>query len=113
MTYDQTVLTETIILKPENDANDLLYYIDLIRYGEEDKFHVSCSWNDDFEFVFWAYGITSYEIVKYFIMDAVLSCDNKEEITDALTEIFMNECSDILVQCDGDCENCELDDDCV
>lgn len=112
MFYDQTVLTESILLNPEN-GSDKLYYIDLIRYGAEDKFHVSCSWDDDFEFVFWAYGVTSYEVVKYFIMDVVLSYDNPEEITDALTEIFMNECSDILVKCDGDCENCELDDDCV
>lgn len=77
------------------------YSIDLIAHVHEPIFMVSCSYSDGWEYEF-CYDRTSYEQIKYAVMNAIFAAENAEQVLEMLSEIFKDGFDDILIN-DGDC----------
>ena len=94
---------------PDDDTADL-HYIELALFDDKPMFKVLYCCDEDWQYVF-MYTKNNYENIKHLIVDAAYECDSMEELVDVLTDIFESEFGDILMDCDGDCENCDYDED--
>lgn len=120
MVYCGTSNTETIWFGPA-DNMDEVYYIELHKSADEPVFYVTTCCNEDWMWAFKADVVYNYEIVKYAIMDAAISCCCVNKLLDVLDVIFEEELADILAdeddseectcECDGSCcEQCNCRD---
>ena len=112
MVYYGTSNTETIWFGPA-DNMDEVYYIELHKSADEPVFYVTTCCNEDWMWAFKADVVYNYEIVKYAIMDAAISCCCVNKLLDVLDVIFAEELADILVdEDDGEGCTCECDGSC-
>ena len=107
MIYDGTIEIEAMMAHPE-DNPDAVYSVKMRKSAEENIFYVYSDYDEDFEYAFWLDGTTNYEVVKFTIMDTLISFASWDEALQVLENDFMTSLRQILVQCDGDCENCNL-----
>lgn len=108
--------TETIVVHPD-DAPHTSHYIEMEMDKDDPIFYVSCCCDEDWIWAFW-YSKSDYEKIKHAILDIVFECESMDEVMDALDEVFVECFDDILVddeedefECDGDCANCEFNED--
>lgn len=106
---------ETIVVHPNDDPHSS-HYIEIEMDKEDPIFYVTCCCDEDWGWAFW-YSKSDYERVKYAIMDIIHECGTMEELMDVLDEIFVEYFDEVLVceddefECDGDCENCEFNEE--
>lgn len=115
----KTCNLERIVVHPNNAPHES-HYIDIVMDAHEPVFYVNSCCDEEWEWVFW-YSKTSYELVKYSIVDLIIACDTMEELIDSLDCIFEENCREITYneaelqedewECDGDCENCGFNED--
>lgn len=114
MVYCGSYETETIVVHP-NDAPHSSHYIEITKSKSEPTFYVTCCCDDEWEWKFW-YDKTTYEVVKYLIMDCIITCDTMEELIYALDSTFEEECAEMVcweealqngeTECNECCGNC-------
>ena len=107
MRYCGTYTTERIAIDMPGD--DVMHFIEMTKSGSEPTFWVSCCCDQDWGYEFVMEDNSTYERVKFNIMDAVFTCDTMEDLLCMLSEIFEDGFADILVDagCDGNCEHCD------
>lgn len=108
--------SETIIFC-EDDNQDNSHYVELTMDPDEPKFSVTYCCDNEWIWEF-VYSKTHYEMVKHIVMDCAFLCETMEEAIEMMDEIFEEQFMDLvwdeddgsydLVECDGDCENCEM-----
>lgn len=111
MVYCSTGKIETIMCHPMNNLNEV-HYVDMIMSPDDPTFIVTCCCDDDWCYEFW-YDVSTYERVKYNIMEAIFQCSTMDELMKTLSEVFEDGFADALVcecefgECDGDCAYCD------
>ena len=96
----------------EKDELDKTHWIDISVGTDAPVFEVTCCCNDDWVWAF-AYDKTTYDLVKYAIMDCIMACDTVEELIEALDDVFETEFSEVVVDIDEcDCICCGCEEEC-
>lgn len=106
MKYCGTYATERIAISVPGD--EAMHFIEMTKSGSEPTFWVNCCCDENWSYEFVMEDNSSYERVKFNIMQSIFECDTMEELLDMLSEIFEDGFEDILVNdtCNGDCEHC-------
>lgn len=102
MIYSGTIEEETIFITMADNPNDG-HYISLLKSREDPVFYVTCCCREDWAWMFW-YSTSSYEKIKYVIMTEIAHCETMEELTETLSNDFVDGFADLLVQDDFECE---------
>lgn len=107
MVFNGSANVEQFYFHPVGKHNEV-HCIEMIINIDSPTFTVTCCCIDDWKWDFW-YSKTSYEQIRFNIMDAIFESENMEELLNSLNKIFYDGFSDILVdeECDGCCEICE------
>mgnify|MGYP005612569429 CR=1 FL=1 len=111
------VESERIIVHP-NDRPHESHWIEITKDKDRPIFYVTTCCNIDWSWDFW-YSKTNYDNIKHLIEDCILESDTMPELINKLDEIFTEYFSDIVcyddetdnLDCDGDCDNCEFNED--
>ena len=102
MRYDGTDHVEVI----KFSATDNEYAIELTRLANEPVFCVDCSWVCDWFYVFWMENNSVYEQIKYNIMERIFESGSKEELLDALSDVFEKGFQDVMIDDECCCSEC-------
>ena len=98
MIYCGVVETHSIHLHHHDDL-DTIYSIDLITSKHEPKFYVyGFDGEEEWLWEFWYASVTSYDKVKWCIMDVAHEADNIKDLLYELNDIFCSVFEDLLVQ---------------
>ena len=105
---------ERLFVHPDNNLEES-HWIDIAMGTDTPTFAVTCCCNDDWVWTF-AYDKTTYDLVKYAIMDCIMACETMDELIAALDDVFETEFSYIIIDTDELCccggeEECFDDDD--
>ena len=111
MIYYGTESIERVFFKDKSN----MHLIDISINANKNTFSVTCCCDEDWIWEFY-YVKSTYERIKFIIMDLVYKCDSIGELLDALDDIFSEAFEDILIdedefECDGNCENCRFIED--
>lgn len=112
MRFYGTEVIERILVHDDDNIEDM-HYIELVKPADESVFYVGCCCDDDWGWAFRVLDNSSYEEIKYVVMEAASVCMDMEELTETLDEVFLDEFRDMIIgidefQCDGDCANCDM-----
>ena len=109
MVYDGTNNSELIVFHAMNNSDDK-HFIELYKPMDSQVLTVGCCCDRNWEYKFYITSNSDYERIKFNIMEAVLECDDVDELLDALSEIFENGFADIIVYEDENrcCEDCNV-----
>ena len=108
MVYHGTEVTETILVGPSNDYEEV-HFVALTKSENDPVFYVTSCCDPDWVWVFNMNNTSSYEMIKYAIMNEAFECRNIEELIEKLDEVFEEDFIDMAViddECCGNCENC-------
>ena len=108
MRYFGTAVAETIMVNPMDDLN-AVHCITLEKSVDEPVFYVTCCCDEDWFYEFYMTNNSDYERIKYNIMETMFECETMEELLDALSELFEEGFSEMLVkdECNGNCGCCD------
>lgn len=113
MIYRGTNFTERIQLSPMDRINTV-QWIEMRRFGNDNDLEVFLC--DDYgnrrEVWSWWFTLdnqTTYEQIKFNIMASIFDCDTITDLVDALSEIFTDGFSDVLLS-DDDCLGEDVED---
>lgn len=109
MKYCGTENVEMIQFSPMDAMNET-HFIAMQKAFDEPVFYVSCCCADDWFFTFAFDDNTTYERVKYNIMEAIFNCDTTNELLDYLEDVFVEGFDDVLIYDDD--EDYDEDDYC-
>ena len=101
MKYCGTDNVEMIQFSPMDALNEV-HYIMMQKAFDEPVFYVSCCCDDDWFYAFAFEDNTTYEQIKYNIMEAIFNCDTMPELLDYLDGVFVEGFGDVLIYDDDD-----------
>ena len=105
MVYYGTDNVEIIQVRPMDDL-DGIHFISLGKRANEPTFYVTCCCDENWGYEFYLENNSDYERVKFNIMEAIFECNTVEELMTALTDVFEDGFSDLMVENNGcDCES--------
>ena len=109
MIYKGTYDVEIIEVTPMDDLSEA-HYIQMQKSRDDATFSVTCCCDEDWCYEF-EYNKSDYERVKFNVMECIFECETMDELLDTLSEVFEDGFEPLdrdVVECDGDCENCEF-----
>lgn len=95
MTYFGTAVSECIIIHNDGDLKER-HCIEMTKSANTSNFIVTCCCYDDWGYEFKITNPSDYERVKFSIMEAMLVCEDMDELLTYLGEIFVDEFADTL-----------------
>ena len=106
MIYRGTYFSERITFSPEDEVCNT-YTVELCKGAERGDFCVLIEVGDyDYIWEFETDDASDYERVKFNIMSAMFEVETLYEFIDVLDDIFTDGFADILVDDEGDCDEC-------
>lgn len=105
MRYGGTENVEMIYFSPMDALNET-HFITMQKVFDEPVFCVSCCCDDDWFYAFSFEDNTTYERVKFNIMDAIFNCETTNELLDYLDEVFTEGFDDVLIYDDDEDDEC-------
>lgn len=87
MVFNGSANVEQFYFHPVGKHNEA-HCVEMIINIDSPTFTVTCCCIDDWKWDFW-YSKTSYEQIRFNIMDAIFESENMEELLNYLNEVFM------------------------